>query len=106
MIIVSGGSEASASARSAVLDYLDRRQERGLSQMLDTETFVREFTRPLLRPFHWVASRSARKIREGDFNAGARPLLVLAQLQGFLLLLLIVLFLTALVTIIESLPYK
>jgi hypothetical protein len=103
-IIVSGGGESAVAARSAVLDHIDRRRELGLSQALDMDVFTREFARALFRPFRRVASRAARKVNEGDLNAGARPILVLAQIQGLLVFVQIVLFLIALWKIVETLP--
>ncbi|MGD0137139.1 MAG: hypothetical protein ABSE57_34280 [Bryobacteraceae bacterium] len=103
-IIVSGAGEAADAARSTILQHIDRRRELGLTQTLHMETIMRELVRPLFRPIRWIAWRMNRKVLEGDLTAGARRLLVIAQLQGFLMLVQIVLFLIALVRIVETLP--
>jgi hypothetical protein len=103
-IVVIAGSEAAIAARATILDHIKQRIEAKQSPILDVRLFANEIIRPIFRPFRWLAERSMRKINSGDNGAGMRPLVILSQVQGLLLLVQIVVFLFAIGTIIRALP--
>jgi hypothetical protein len=103
-IIVAGGSEGADFARSTLEDHLKKRREQGLPLNLNMQTFIGEFLRPLFKPAVWLASFALRKIAAGDFNAGARQLVVMSQTQGALLLAEVGLFIAAIWRIVATLP--
>ena len=103
-IIVIAGSEAAISSRTIVLDHIKLRREADLPPSLDARLIMAEIVSAIFRPFRWFAQRSLRKAEAGDSGAGMRRLVRLSQVQGFLLLTEIVLFLIALGTIIRALP--
>ena len=83
---------------------MKQRKEQGLPQALNMPTFTREFLRPIFRPAVWLAMRSIQKVHAGDLNAGVRPLVILSQAQGVLLLVEIGLFIAAIWQIVRTLP--
>jgi hypothetical protein len=103
-VIVLGASEASASARVAMLDYIKAQQEAKQDTTFDPIIFAAEIARPLFWPVRWIAEASIRRALAGDATASGRLLLRLGQVQGLFLLAQIVLFVTALWVVVRSLP--
>lgn len=103
-LIVSSGSEAAASSRTLILDHMKLRREIKESPDLDIKAMAEEIVRPMFWPARWLASRQMRKSLNGDLTAGARPLMRYGQIQGFLVLIEIVLFLAALWQVVKGLP--
>jgi hypothetical protein len=103
-IVVAGGAEGAKIARSTILDYMKLRTERKLPAELDMAVIVREFVKPLFRPAMWIAWRSIKKTTHGDINAGLRQLMVWGQIQGLLLFVEIILFISAIGQLIKALP--
>lgn len=103
-IIVAASSEAAAFSRTTFKEYLKERREAKLSETLSMQTFVKEFVRPIFKPAAWLASIQIRKVMAGDLNAGARPMVIISQTQGALLLVEIGLFVAAIVKVVAALP--
>jgi hypothetical protein len=103
-ILVAAGSEGAALSRTSIQNYFDERRELDLPIALNMQTFIREFMRPMFRPAVWIASFAIRKVAAGDLNAGVRPLVIMSQVQGGLLLVEVGLFVAAIWRIVDTLP--
>jgi hypothetical protein len=103
-IVVSGASEAGAFARTLMLDHMKLKRELDQSQSLDIKLITEEIMRPMFKPARWLASRQIRKTLSGDLTAGSRPLMRYGQVQGFLTLVEVGLFLAALWQVVAHLP--
>jgi hypothetical protein len=68
------------------------------------QTLIREFVRPMFKPALWIASFALRKTMAGDLNAGVRPLAIMAQTQGALVLVEVGLFVASIWRIVDTLP--
>lgn len=105
-IIAAGGAEAAESARTSFNEHFKARREQNLPINLNMQLFILEMIRPLFKPALWVASGALRKIAAGDTNAGVRFLVVIAQIQGALMAVEVVLFVAAIWRIVEALPAR
>jgi hypothetical protein len=103
-LVVSSGSDTAASARMLILDHMKLRRELGQTPDLDIAVIAEEIMRPMFWPARSFASGQIRKSLNGDLTAGARPLMRYGQMQGFLVVAEVLLFLIALWQVIKGLP--
>jgi hypothetical protein len=103
-IVVTSGAEGAALGRALVKEHLKERKELGLQSALDPETLTKEMLKALYWPATKIASRFIARSKKGDFAAGARAFMKLAQVQGFFVMLELGLFFSAAICIIWSLP--
>jgi len=103
-IIVASAADGAALGRALVKEHIKERKEQGLNPMLDTEAVTSEMVKPLFWPGSWIARKFVIKAHSGDFGAGARATMKLAQIQGVFVMIEIVVFLDAAICIVRALP--
>lgn len=103
-ILVISGAEGAALERTLVKQHLKDLQEKGVSPTLDGQVIDSEFIRGLFQPARFIAEWMGAKAAKGDFAAGGRQSMKVAQIQTNLVVLEVVLFLIALGRIVNALP--
>ena len=103
-IIVIAAAEAAPFGRQLFQDHARLMEAHGLEPDLDVQVFIYELKKAIFPSARWVLTRMLAKTVAGDFAAFSRVLVGVAQFQGLLVVLEVVLFLWVVGRIVSTLP--